>query len=122
MTLREKLYRLSDTFAHKAYKVTKELPKFEVFGLGSQLRRASVSVPCNIIEGFARDGVDRTKKELVRFLEFAHGSLEESKYLITFSSEEYPMDKRKVKDALNAADHIGGLLFGFIKKLRKEFG
>ena len=119
-TLKEKLIERSDLFAHKAYKVNRELPKFEVFGLGSQLRRASVSVPCNIIEGFARDSMNRSKKELIRFLEIAHGSLEESKYLIRFSLEEYSVDREKVKEALETAERVGGLLFSFIKKLREN--
>ncbi|MFC1780067.1 four helix bundle protein [Patescibacteria group bacterium] len=120
ISLREKLCKRANVFTHNAYKVVKLLPKEELFGVGSQLKRASVSVSCNIIEGFARDGWSRSKKDLLRFLEIGYGSLEESKYLIRFSHEEYHLDKNKVKKALEAGDKIGKLLFSFIKQLREN--
>ena len=46
-------WQKSDLLAKKVYKVTQDFPKTEVFGLVSQLRRASLSVPVNIIEGYA---------------------------------------------------------------------
>ncbi len=52
------------------YKVTKTFPKEEMFGLVSQMRRASVSIPSNIAEGSARAGT----KEFIQFLRIAYGS------------------------------------------------
>ena len=55
------------------YKATEQLPKQEIYGLTNQVRRAAVSIPCNIAEGAAR----QTKKEFTNFLHIAQGSLSE---------------------------------------------
>ena len=57
------------------YGVQKQLPKDEVYGLGDQIRRAVVSVPSNIVEGFGRE----TDKDFKHFLSIARGSLYETK-------------------------------------------
>jgi four helix bundle protein len=58
------------------YKVTKKFPKEEMFGLTSQMRRASASIPTNIAEGCGRTG----KAELGRFLQISMGSASELEY------------------------------------------
>src|SRR3954471_17841935 len=58
------------------YKLTRRLPKEELFGLVSQMRRSAVSVPANIAEGFKRRG----KADKARHLNIAQGSLEELRY------------------------------------------
>ncbi len=55
------------------YRFTAKFPKEELYGLSSQMRRAAVSVPSNIVEGCARSGT----KELIHFLNIASGSLSE---------------------------------------------
>ncbi|HRY32869.1 MAG TPA: four helix bundle protein [Bacteroidales bacterium] len=65
------------------YKITRDFPKVEIYGLCSQLRRASVSVPTNIAEGFGRKHL----KELIHFLYYSQGSLSEIETLIIISYE-----------------------------------
>jgi four helix bundle protein len=67
---------LADEVAMMIYQVTREFPKEEVYGLTSQIRRAGVSVPSNIVEGCARG----SQAEYLRFLEIAFGSLRELHY------------------------------------------
>ncbi|MBM4279002.1 MAG: four helix bundle protein [Deltaproteobacteria bacterium] len=55
------------------YKLTERLPEAEKYGLVSQMRRAAISIPCNIAEGAARKG----KREFRNFLSMAQGSLSE---------------------------------------------
>src|SRR6185437_7608231 len=65
------------------YQHTREFPKDEWFGLRGQMRRAAVSVACNIVEGSARRGT----AEYLRFLHMALGSACELKYLASLTAE-----------------------------------
>lgn len=69
-------FELADEVAILIYRTTKGFPKEEVFGLTSQMRRAAVSVPSNIVEGCARE----SQVEYLRFLEIAFSSLRELNY------------------------------------------
>jgi four helix bundle protein len=69
-------FELADKVAVLIYKITKEFPKEEIYGLTSQIRRAAVSVPSNIVEGCARE----SQNEYLRFLEIAFASLRELHY------------------------------------------
>lgn len=69
-------FELADELAVSIYQVTKGFPKEEVYGLTSQMRRAAVSIPSNIVEGCAREG----QSEYIRFLEIAFASLRELHY------------------------------------------
>jgi len=117
VTLREKLIRKSKVICYEVYRVSKSLPKIENFGLKSQVRRASVSVVCNIIEGFARDDWMKSGKDLLRFIEISYGSLEETKFLMEFIHKEYSLNIKKFNKDV---DSLGALLFSFIKSLRKR--
>lgn len=69
-------YELADEIALITYRITQSFPKEEIYGLTSQMRRAAVSVPSNIVEGCARE----SQQEYLRFLEIAFGSLRELRY------------------------------------------
>lgn len=60
------------------YRETSVFPKSEVYGLTSQMRRAAVSVPANIAEGFKKRG----RSDKARFMNIAQGSLEETRYYL----------------------------------------
>ena len=70
------VWKKSHQLVLEVYKLTEKYPKHELFGLVSQTRRASVSVPSNIVEGFKK----RTKKDTLHFCNIADCSLEELKY------------------------------------------
>ncbi len=65
------------------YQVTKRFPGDERFGLVSQMRRAAISIPANIAEGFKRRGV----QDKIRFYNISEGSLEELKYFFILSKD-----------------------------------
>lgn len=62
----------------EVYALTTAFPKSETYGLASQMRRAAVSIPANIAEGFRRRG----KADKARFLNIAEGSVEECRYFL----------------------------------------
>jgi four helix bundle protein len=76
-----KAFELADEIALLIYKITAGFPKEELYGLTSQMRRAAVSVPSNIVEGCARD----SQTEYLRFLSIAFGSLRELHYQLSLS-------------------------------------
>jgi len=70
------VWQKAHAFVLSAYKLTEAFPKSEIYGLSSQLRRAAVSIPANIAEGYKKRGpADKT-----RFMNMAQGSLEEVQY------------------------------------------
>ena len=74
-------FEMADEVAVLLYQMTEGFPKEELFGLTSQMRRAAVSVPSNIVEGCARD----SQADYVRFLNIAFGSLRELHYQLNLS-------------------------------------
>ncbi|GFE58722.1 four helix bundle protein [Geobacter sp. AOG1] len=77
-----KAFEMADEIALLAYQVTMAFPKEEQYGLTSQIRRAAVSVPSNIVEGCARG----SQADYHRFLTIAFGSLRELRYQIELSN------------------------------------
>jgi four helix bundle protein len=73
-----KAWRLADDLTVAVYERTRSFPKEEIYGLTSQLRRASYSVPANIVEGASRE----SKKDYLHFLYIGRGSLSETQYFI----------------------------------------
>ena len=78
-------------YIHLVYKATRYFPKEELYGITSQLRRSSMSVMLNYIEGYARI----KSKVHKNFIEISYGSLQESKYLIEFSFDEKYIPKEQ---------------------------
>lgn len=105
-----------DEFVHRAYGLTKNFPKEELYGVVSQLRRASLSIILNYIEGFAR------KKKLVQlnFFEISYGSLKETKYLLYFSLKENYLSTEEYKQSIKLAEEIGAMLWTEISSLEKK--
>jgi len=75
------VFDLSHRMTLEIYKLTKNFPKEERYGLVSQLRRAAYSIPMNLVEGGARKG----EKEFARFTSIAMGSCEEVRYQLLLS-------------------------------------
>ena len=107
-----KLRILIDRYVHLVYKVTRQFPKEEIYGATSQLRRSSLSVALNYIEGFTRIRIAVNRN----FLEIAYGSLQESKYLILFALDEKWIDKEQYKELEKLSEEIGAMLWGALKR------
>ncbi len=105
-----------DELVHLVYRLTKNFPREELFGSASQLRRASLSIILNYIEGFAR------KRRLVKinFFEISFGSLKETMYLLEFSQKENWTHKKDFDSAMKLADEIAAMLWKTINGLEQE--
>lgn len=112
-TFHQELRKLLDAYIHYIYSLTRKFPKEELFGVTSQLRRSSLSVALNYIEGFAR----KRNKVQINFLEISYGSLKESRYLIDFAVEEGYITRVEYEKAVIMADKIGAMLWGILRKL-----
>jgi len=70
------VWRKAHEFVLAVYGFTPSFPREETYGLALQMRRAAVSIPANIVEGFRKRG----RADKVRFMNLAEGSVEESRY------------------------------------------
>ena len=96
------------------YRVTRDFPKEEIYGLVSQMRRAAVSIPSNIGEGAARGG----DREFIQFLIIARGSLSELETQLLISNDLGYM--RDVPDIQERIDRLFALIGGLLRSLRKR--
>jgi len=114
MTYKElKVWQKADELALAIYRLTKNYPKDEIYGITSQLRRAALSVPTNIVEGYARKG----DKELARFVNIAIGSLAETEYLLDFSHRLGYISGKDFLAIDTLREEVGKLLWNFYKKV-----
>lgn len=111
----EQLKAKMDAYVHFIYKVTKDFPKDEQYGNTSQLRRATLSIVLNFIEGFARQKIAVKRN----FWEISYGSLQESKYSVNFSFIEKFLKEPEYKMAKEMAEKIGAMLWQALEPLSK---
>lgn len=95
------------------YRVTKAFPREELYGLTSQIRRASVSVPSNVAEGQGR-GVG---KEFCHHLRISNGSRQELETQLLISGRLGYVDSPTIDDLLVSSAEVGRLLSGLMKSV-----
>ena len=89
------------------YKICKDFPKYEEFGLSSQMRRSSSSVPSNIAEGFKR----KSSKDRIHFYNMAETSLEELKYQIILAKDLNYMNNDIYIKLTDRAEEVSKMLY-----------
>ncbi len=92
------------------YRVTRNFPKNEIYGLSSQLRRAAVSVPSNLAEGHGRT----SRKDFHRFVGQARGSLVEVETQLEIARNLDYLSQSFAADLLARANEVGRLLNGLL--------
>jgi four helix bundle protein len=102
------IWQKSDKLALLIYALTRDFPKDEQFGITSQIRRAALSIPTNIVEGYNR----KSRKELGRFIDISLGSLAETEYLLEFSIK-LGYVRRDTNELETLITELGKLLWGF---------
>jgi len=93
------------------YRITENFPKYELYGLVSQMRRAAVSIVANIVEGTKR----KTSKDRIHFYIMSDTSLEETKYYFILSYNLKYINIKKAEELTIKARKIGRMLNGLIK-------
>jgi four helix bundle protein len=109
-----KVWSKSHKLTLKIYGITRTFPVEEIYGLKSQMRRASVSIPTNIAEGCGRN----SDAELARFLEIAMGSASELEYLVLLSKDLNLFDNKLYNPLTAEITEIKQMFASLIKKLR----
>jgi four helix bundle protein len=102
------VWQKSHQFVLEIYRLTRSFPKEELFGVTFQLRRAAVSIPANIAEGFKKRG----QLDKARFLNIAQGSLEECRYYLILIQDLKYGDTLELKKRL---DEIGKILAAYCR-------
>jgi four helix bundle protein len=98
------------------YKITRQFPKEELYGLTSQIRRASSSIPANIAEGCGRGG----DTDFARFLQISMGSASELEYHLLLSKDLGFIQNNTFEKCNNDASEIKQMLTSLIKKLKAD--
>jgi len=98
------------------YRITRDFPNDEKFGIVSQIRRAAISIPTNIAEGSGRLHL----KDYINFLGIARGSAMEVEYLLLVSKDLGFIDEKKYEVLINEYKGIVYMLNGLINSLRKK--
>jgi four helix bundle protein len=100
------VWRKAHAFVMGVYPFTASFPKHEIYGLSQQLRRAAVSIPANIAEGFRRRG----KPDKARYTNIAEGSLEECRYYLILAQD---LGYGDTTNLANTAEEISRLLSAY---------
>jgi len=98
------------------YKLTKDFPKEEIYGLTSQIRQAAVSIPSNIAEGQGRDST----KEFLHHLSIAYGSLMEVETQILIAESLNYLKSEETKLILGKTSETGRLINGLTRSLKQK--
>ncbi|HVW38686.1 MAG TPA: four helix bundle protein [Pirellulales bacterium] len=96
------VWQKAHAFVLKAYPFSAKFPRYELIGLVSQLRRAAVSIPANILGGFRR----RSRADKARFLNIAQSSLEEVRYYLMLARDLRYGDRNSLQLELSEVSRL----------------
>ena len=112
-----KVYKRSYKAAKAVYEMTENFPKEERYGITNQLKRASLSIPLNIAEGYAKR---ESQEEFKRFLMMALGSSNEVLVLLDFSKDVGYISKETHSKAFAEYEEIASMLNSFIQSIKAK--
>lgn len=111
-----KVWQLAMDLAFDCYKVTRAFPRDELYGMTSQIRRASSSIAANIAEGHGRENTG----SFIQFLRIGQGSLKELEtYLVLATRLEF-IDAKQSKELLGVTEEIGKMIRSMIRRLQEK--
>lgn len=107
------VWQKSHNLVLEIYKITKDFPKEELFGLTSQIRQSAISIAANIVEGFARKGL----KDKLRFYNISQGSVNEVDYLLFLSND---LNYSDTSDLMKKTEEISRMLSSYISAIEEK--
>jgi len=107
------VWQKAHQFVLTVYLMTQTFPRSEIYGLTSQFRRAAVSIPANIAEGFRKKG----KADKLRFYNIAQGSLEECRYYLILTKD---LEYSDVSKSISLLEEVSKLLEAYSRGLRNS--
>ena len=107
------IWKMSIDLVKDIYRLTEKFPKQEMYGLVSQMRRAAVSIPSNVAEGFRR----HRNREYIQFLYMSLGSCAELETQVTIAETLKYLQKDTEAILLERLDHICRMISNLLKKL-----
>ncbi|MDZ8141008.1 MAG: four helix bundle protein [Nostoc sp. DedQUE04] len=111
-----KVWQEGMNLVETCYRVTKTFPKKETYGMTSQIRRAAVSIPANIAEGYGR----KTRGEYIQFLYIAQGSLKELETHLLLAIRVELASEQIINTVLNQCELVGKILLSLIRALENK--
>ncbi len=108
------VWQKAHQFVMNVYAKTKLFPKEELFGLTSQYRRAAISIPANIAEGYGKKGI----ADKLRFYNIAEGSINECKYYVILSKDLEYVSESESNNLYADLTSIQKLLFSYSKSIK----
>ncbi len=113
-----KIWQLAKELSIKIHTMTMQLPKFELYETGSQIRRSSKSMRSNIVEGYGRR---RYKADFIRFLVYAHSSVDETRdHLETLFETGSFDDQAEFKRISEKLDQTGKMIYKYIQSVEER--
>jgi len=107
------IWKRSHLFTLKVYSITKSFPREEVFGLSSQMRRSSSSIPTNIAEGSGRN----TNPQFAHFLHISSGSCSEIQYQLILSKDLAYISEEVFEELHSEIIEIRKMIYNYVSKL-----
>lgn len=107
------VWQKAHAFVLAAYKLTAVFPNSEIYGLTSQFRRAGISIPANIAEGYKRLG----RADKARFYNIAQGSFEECRYYLRLSKDLNYITENVYKENKLLLEEVSRLLNSYAAKV-----
>lgn len=111
-----KIWQEGMNLAVMCYQLTQTFPKEEIFGLTSQIRRASSSIPANIAEGYGRE----TTPEYTRFLRIAQGSLKELETHLILAIRIQLTAETEMRSVIKHCEQLGKMIRSLIRTSEKK--
>jgi len=112
------IYTLSLTLFYQTHTLSLKMPNYELYELGSQIRRSSDSISTNIVEGYGRK---QYKADFIKFLTYSHASNLETVHHFEKIQHLYPHLADEVKPLQKEYDILGAKIYRFIQYVKKNW-